>query len=87
MTPSSPEQQETAYEYLKWCRADIASETILLDSTRISKLKLAKAVPLREKINTIFYRFKSWSYPSLPCAPQAPINTKLIKLVIDKNAN
>lgn len=86
MTPSSPEQQETAYEYLKWCRADIASETIVLDSTRISKLKLAKAVPLREKINTIFYRFKRWN-PSLPCAPKAPINNKLIKLVIDKAAN
>jgi hypothetical protein len=76
MTPSSPQQQETAFEYLKWCRADITSPTIVLDSTRISKLTLAKAVPLREKINTIFHRFKRWN-PSLPCAPQAPISRKL----------
>lgn len=78
MTPSSPEQVQNAYEYLKWCRADIAQETIVLDSTRISKLTLAKAVPLREKINTIFYRFKRWNGPSIPCAPPAPVSTKLV---------
>lgn len=54
MTPSSPQQEQAAYEYLRWCRADIAQETIVLDSTRISKLTLAKAVPLREKVNNFF---------------------------------
>lgn len=78
MTPSSLQQSEAAYEYLRWCRADITQNTVVLDSTRISKLKLAKAVPLREKINTIFHRFKRWSGPSLPCAPAAPVSTKLV---------
>ena len=76
MTPSSPQQVQNAYEYLKWCRADIAQNTIVLDSTRISKLTLAKAVPLREKVHNLFLRLKD----SIPCAPKAPINTKLNKL-------
>ncbi len=54
MTPSSPQQQQAAYEYLRWCRADISQETIVLDSTRISKLTLVKAVPLRDKVKSFF---------------------------------
>ena len=63
MTPSSPEQEQAAYEYLRWCRADIAQETVVLDSTRISKLTLAKAVPFKEKVNNLFLKFRT----SLPC--------------------
>ncbi len=80
MTPSSPQQVQNAYEYLKWCRADITQNTVVLDSTRISKLKLAKAVPLKEKVNNLFLKFRI----SLPCAPRVPINKNLIKLSIDE---
>jgi hypothetical protein len=76
MTPSSPEQVQKAYEYLKWCRADISQNTVVLDSTRISKLTLAKAVPFKKKVNNLFLKFRT----SLPCAPFAPIAKRLTKI-------